>query len=113
LNLFQKLIFDQQRAAPLKVPPGARDPSPPLATPLLVVSISHRRTCSILFGIRLFSFFGLMVLFCSFYHQNNRSPQVRYFLATTIGRRPFGAELFWRRGVLALGCFGTSAETDK
>jgi len=28
LNLFQKLIFDQQRAAPLKVPPGARGPRP-------------------------------------------------------------------------------------
>jgi len=35
LNSFQKFIFDKQSAAPLKVPPGARVPSP-LATPLRV-----------------------------------------------------------------------------
>jgi len=35
LNSFQKLIFDQQSAAHLKVPPGAHGP-PSLATPLNV-----------------------------------------------------------------------------
>jgi len=35
---------------------------------ILVLSILHRRSCSILLIIRLFSLFYLMVLFCSFYH---------------------------------------------
>ena len=35
---------------------------------ILVASISHRHSCSTLFGIRLFSLFCLMALLCSFYH---------------------------------------------
>jgi len=35
---------------------------------ILVASNSHRHSCSILFGIRLFSLFCLMVLLSSFYH---------------------------------------------
>jgi len=35
---------------------------------ILVASISHWRSCPILFGINLFSLFCLMVLLCSFFH---------------------------------------------
>jgi len=44
---------------------------------ILVVSISHRNSWSILFTIRLFKLFCLIVLLWSFYHlslQNDRSP---------------------------------------
>jgi len=42
LYSFQKLIFGQRSAAPLKVPPGARGPQGlPLATPLIVQVVCY------------------------------------------------------------------------
>ena len=48
---------------------------------ILVVSISHRNSCFILFRIRSFSLFCLTVHLCSFYHLNFR----KWPFSTTVG----------------------------
>jgi len=59
---------------------------------ILVSPISYRRSCSILFGIRLFSLFRLMVLLCSFYHLKFRN----WPFSTAFDLQKKNAEPHWK-----------------
>jgi len=50
---------------------------------ILVVSISHRRSCTILFRIRMVSLLCLKVILCSFYHIKFR----KWPISTAVGHR--------------------------